>query len=278
MDINYNLVGDGVHVYSVWENWVMDVPLPEGKTVDVLIDKFDWSKVPDNKIRIVVIQEPFYNMLEPVMTLPDCYTHVLTYRQEVLDNNPKASFMLTSTVWVLSPPKEKKFCVSTVVGGKITPNFYGYPLRHALWDRREEITIPKDFYLSSYCKYKGADYENNLVLDDDKNKMFDCQFHITIQNSYLKNCFSEQIIDSMVGRSIPIHAGTPNLEDFGFDMDGIYVCKTVDEIIEVCNSLTPDVYESKKDAIETNYNVVQDYIDYDVTLKKHVNKLLWGEK
>ena len=66
-------------------NWNVLVDIFTDKQVEILIDKFDYSFVPPGVIRIVVIQEPFFNMLAPVMQHPDFYSYVLTYHQELLD-------------------------------------------------------------------------------------------------------------------------------------------------------------------------------------------------
>jgi hypothetical protein len=255
-------------------DWGLVMNFETDKQVEILIDRFDYSFVPDNTIRIVVIQEPTHMLVSDVMKFTDYYSFVFTYHQEVLDNNPKAKLFLGMTTWIDPNQKyEKKFAVSTLVGGKNDRRFKGYSLRHELWERQSKITMPKDFYLSSACRYEKADYKNNLVLGDYKSVMFDCMFHIAIENVYLRNCFSEKIIDCFLTRTIPVHFGTPNIGDF-FDEEGIIKVRDVNQIITICNKLTPDFYRGLSSVIEENYNRALIYSNYDKLLKDAILKVL----
>jgi hypothetical protein len=262
----------GVRVQAGWE---MILDIDTNKQIEVLIDRFEYNYVPRGVIRIVVIQEPFYNMIFPVMEHPSFYTYVLTYREEILKNNPKARFFLGSNAWV-DPNRDrgKKFCVSTVVGGKDRFGFAGYPMRHKLWELQNLITIPRDFYLSSESKFLGGDYGSALVLGYDKEPMFDCQFHIAIQNGWIRNCYSEQLLDCFLTKTIPIHWGTPNISEMGFNMDGIYECETLEHIINTCNSFTPETYRAKLSAVEDNYRLALPKASYGECLRNKIIELI----
>jgi hypothetical protein len=255
-------------------DWNLVMNFETDKQVEILIDRFDYSFVPENTVRIVVIQEPTHMLVSDVMKYIDYYTFVFTYHQEILDNNPKARLFLGMTTWVDPNQKyEKKFKVSTLVGGKTDSRFKGYSLRHELWDRQSEIKTPKDFYLSSACKYNKADYSKNLVLGDYKSVMFDCMFHIAIENVYLRNCFSEKIIDCFLTRTIPVYFGTPNIGDF-FNELGIVIVNNVDQIITACNFLTPEFYNGLSYVIDENYNRALAYSSYDRLLHDAIVNVL----
>jgi hypothetical protein len=257
--------------------WGFPLEIESDKRIEVLVDKFDFSPVPENTIRIVVMDEPINIIYDDVKDHPECYTYVFTFLQDVLDTNPKAVFFRGIYSWVTyDKPYEKKFAVSTVVGAKNNPKFEGYAKRHELWRRREEIKIPKDFYLSHTYKPVGVDLSHELILGDErysKNEMFDCMFHICIENTSIPNYFSEKILDCFLTRTIPIYIGCYNIGTY-FDAWGVIEVSNVSQIISACNGLTPEFYEYLKDSIEDNYQTALKYVNWENSLKETILKLL----
>ena len=262
----------GIRIYADWD---ITINLSTEEQVDVLIDRFDYSPVPDGVIRIVVIQEPYFNLITPVMQYPDSYSYVLTYHQELLDNIPKARYFIALDPWVYAENvKTKRFAVSSIVGGKRGIRFPGYAIRHALWDQKKHITIPHEIYLSTKFKLGGVNYNTYpYVIDDQKQPAFDCMFHIVIENVFVRNCFSEKLTDCFYTKTIPIYCGAPNIGDF-FNIDGILVCNTIKDIIRTCNGLTPDVYWGKIAIMEDNFERCKKYLGYDEILKRAIMTIL----
>ena len=117
----------------------INIDIDTDKSVDVYIDEFDTSPVPEGNIRIVITIEPRnFKLLDNIKNYPDSYTYVLTYYEVVLNNNPKARYFIMANTWV-DPffDYKKKFCVSTIVGGKLALGYDGYPMRHELWYRQD---------------------------------------------------------------------------------------------------------------------------------------------
>jgi hypothetical protein len=257
--------------------WGFPLDIESEKNIEVLVDKFNFSPVPDNTIRIVVMDEPINIVYNDVKDHPECYTYVFTFLQDILDNNPKAVFFHGIYAWVTyDKPYEKKFAVSTVVGAKNNPIFDGYAKRHELWRRRNEIKIPKDFYLSHTYKPIGVDMSHELILGDEiysKNEMFDCMFHICIENTSIPNYFSEKILDCFLTKTVPIYCGCPNIGDFFFKV-AVLSCDTVDDIINVCNKVTPALYDRLSLLIEDNYQTALKYVNWENSLKETILKLL----
>ena len=271
-------------------SYPINVDIDTEKNVDVYIDCFDKRPVPAGDIRIIILQEPFFynrsvqsfkDLYEFVGSNPDCYTHLLTYYDVVLKTHPKSIFFLATTSWMkgyVSP--QKNFSVSTLVGGKNNPVFPGYAVRHELWRKRDQIIIPKDFYLSTECRWSEGDYINHKSLQGSivpfsKAPLFDSQFHIAIENTYLDNVFSEKLVDCFQTKTVPIHYGFPNIGDF-FNADGVFVAHNVTDIINICNKLTPQTYDSMMPAIEDNYNRSHKYCVYDEQIKNIIIKLING--
>jgi hypothetical protein len=264
-------------------NYTFPITIETEKNVDVYIDSFNMSPVPDGAIRIIQLQEPriLDSLYEQIENNKECYTYVLTYREDILATNPKAKPFLRISSWVSGyVPKRKKFSVSTVVGGKNDPVMKGYALRHNLWRNKNMITIPKDFYLSGtshtshiFIPWREADYKRNLVLGPTKEPMFDCMFHIAIENTSIKNMFSEKILDCFQTRTVPIYYGCLNISDY-FNIEGIIVVNNLTEIINACNRLTPETYRNMLPAMEDNYIRSNNWRDDMGLLKDAVIKLL----
>jgi hypothetical protein len=248
--------------------------------IEIVVDRFYYTPVPEGTIRIVIIQEPYsYDLINIVLDKrnDNFYTYVFTYHQQVLDNCKKAIQFICVHTWIRNYQfPQKKFGVSTLVGGKTKPTMEGLDYRHNLWHRQNEIKIPKDFYLSSAYPYAGADYRNSLVLNtklEDKQIMFNSEYHIVIENTAIRNMFTEKILDCFQTKTIPIFYGCSNIGDF-FNADGILMAKNVDDIINICNSLTPEIYNTKLVAIEDNYQRSMEYITAAQVLDNKLNEIL----
>jgi hypothetical protein len=59
--------------------------------------------------------------------------------------------------------------------------------------------------------------------------------------------------------TIPIYWGCPSIGDF-FDIDGILTFDTIDDLSEILNSLTPELYNSKIKNIKNNFELSKKYI------------------
>lgn len=248
--------------------------------IEIVVDGFYFTPVPIGTIRIIIIQEPYsYDLINIVLDKgnDNYYTYVFTYHQQVLNKCKKAVYFLCVSAWIQNYQfVPKKFGVSTIVGGKIAPTMEGLDLRHSLWNRQNEIKIPKDFYLSSQCQYSGADYSNSLVLGSDLSEkyiMFNNEFHVVIENTAIRNMFTEKLLDCFQTKTIPIFYGCSNIGDF-FNVEGMYLVKNVDDIINTCNILTSETYEKKIEAIEDNYQRSMNYLSHSQILDRKLNEIL----
>lgn len=246
------------------------------KKVEIFIDKFYYRPIPEDTIRIIILQEPFYiNNFKYFLNTKmydEFYTFIFTYDKDLLTNHPKARLFLGINGWVTNFNKEKKFGVSTLVGGKSNPNLEGYQMRHQIFNRQHEITIPKDIYLSSHSRF-NTDYTNKLILYDDKSIMFDNQFHVAIENTSMDNMFTEKLIDCFQSKTIPIFYGCPNISEY-FNINGIIHINSISEAITEINKLTPEYYFEKLEYIEENYNKSMKYLSYDTLLYNKINEVI----
>jgi hypothetical protein len=238
-----------------YNKYPTNIDIDTKKNVEVYIDEFNTTPVCEGDIRIVILEESVQGTLFSLAyDYRDAYTYLLTYHHELLNDNPKARlFHSTINSWVRGytfPPK--KFCVSTLVGGKSDPRQSGYVIRHELWRRRNEITIPTEFYLSSAFRWGEVNYDGEKILGEKKYPLFDSQFHIAIENTKINNYFSEKIIDCFQTKTVPIYYGCTNMENY-FNCEGIIFVDSVDDIVSYCNGLTSETYERMLPFAEDNF-------------------------
>jgi len=264
--------------------WPVFIDVHTNKHIRVLIDKFDTSPIRRGEIRIVVVHEEKSKIRDHIDVYPKDYDYVLTYRKEILDNNPKARYFMGVTPFCLpNPDMIKKFAISTIVSGRL--NNEGHLLRHELWRRRDEIKIPKDFYLSSNKDtiFDEADYNKEKVLRhnnnrfDGKTDVMDCMFHIAIETISCWGNFSEKLIDCLLTKTVPVYWGCHNVGDY-FDEKGIIQCSNVDEIIQACNSLTEKDYWDRKPSIDCNYDNALKHFDFGESLSLTIQQILDNER
>lgn len=256
--------------------------IPTDKQVDVYIDMIEGSPVPENHIRIMILEEPKKDRVyDFVKNNPQLYTHLLTFHEELLKDNSKAIRFHSMTAWVRDyHSTNKTFSVSTVVGGKKDSVMEGYGIRHALWKNRHRITIPKRFYLSGTAQHfhqfkpwKDVDYRGQLVLGASKEPLFDSMFHVAIENTSIKNYFSEKLVDCFQAHTVPIYYGCKNIGDF-FNKEGIIQVNSLEGLIEACNLMTPEIYRVLKPAMEDNYNRSLEWLDNQEQIRRAILKII----
>tara|TARA_R110002020_G_scaffold176219_1_gene368327 strand:- start:3997 stop:4881 length:885 start_codon:yes stop_codon:yes gene_type:complete len=108
------------------------------------------------------------------------------------------------------------------------------------------------------------------------------RFSIVVENFQDELYFTEKILNCFATGTIPIYIGAKNISD-KFNIDGIIQFNTIEELHPIINSLSEELYKSKKLAIEDNFNrckqyrIIEDYI-YKNYIEVVENKptLKWG--
>ena len=108
------------------------------------------------------------------------------------------------------------------------------------------------------------------------------RFSIVVENFQDELYFTEKILNCFATGTIPIYIGAKNISD-KFNIDGIIQFNTIEELHPIIDSLSEELYKSKKLAIEDNFNrckqyrIIEDYI-YKNYIEVVENKptLKWG--
>ncbi len=138
--------------------------------------------------------------------------------------------------------------------------YRNYNMRKDLWPRENEITIPRQFYVSRRAIHKfSAEYQNRVLPTDSKKWVLDTQFYIAIENSSQRNYMSEKLLDCFMTLTAPIYIGCPNVTDY-FDARGIIIAKDLNDIIRIANTLTPQKYEEMLPYLKKNKEIAEGLI------------------
>jgi hypothetical protein len=150
--------------------------------------------------------------------------------------------------------KEKTFEIAHLRGNLLKT--YGHSLRHELLDRQNEIKIPKKFY-DIYGDRGNIENARKGKEDVFGNPMFGVAIENTQHNGY----FTEKIIDCFLQKTIPVYWGCSDIDKF-FNPEGIITFTSVDDLICKVNNLDEKYYHNRLIAINENYELAIQYIDY----------------
>ena len=94
----------------------------------------------------------------------------------------------------------------------------------------------------------------------------DYMFHIVVENDFYDNYYTEKLTDCFATGTIPVYYGSPTIGET-FNMDGVIL---LDESFDI-NSLSQDLYMSKLDAVEDNFQRVKNIKMADEVLFEMIN-------
>ena len=261
---------------KIYCSWDLHFDLHHEKQIELYVDSIPNTPVPADTIRFVFLLEPIdiLNLNSAAIEgyKNGTYNHIFTHNEDLLAAIPTAHLFEFGTTWVKNYRfPEKKFEVSTLVGGKLMAP--GHHLRQKLWFKENRIkSIPTNFFLSG--NFGGIEnYKNNPVLGDDKSPLFNSQFHVCIENTKRNNWFTEKLIDCLQTKTIPIYWGCPNIGNW-FNTEGFFIVNSLEEIISVCNSLTDKTYNEKLQFVEENFEKSKKFATINDRLIEKIEELL----
>lgn len=260
-------------------SWDLNFDIKHEKQIELYVDKIPTNITPNNVVRFVFLLEPpeILNLSKQAINGYNSgyYNYLFTHNQNLLDTIKNSYVFPLASTWIKNYDfPEKRFEISALVGGKRMAE--GHILRQKLWFRENKIENPTKFFLSG--NFGGIqNYNNNPILGDSKNPLFDSQFHICIENTKRKNWFTEKLIDCLETKTVPIYYGCPNIGEW-FDERGFIIVNDLKEIIETCNKLTPEIYEKMLPYVEYNFKKSKDYTDVAKRLKDKIIQIIKNEK
>ena len=105
----------------------------------------------------------------------------------------------------------------------------------------------------------------------------DYKYSIIVENNRTDHYFTEKIMDCIATGTIPIYWGCPNIGNY-FNEKGILSFEKIEDLTEIFKIISePDHYESLLPIVEENYNLVQQYNNYEDWMFENVYKKILNE-
>lgn len=269
---------------SVVSYWLQKDTVPFPRVSTTIINDHPYDKILRIQgRRLIYLQtepEAIVACREFLLKNATLFHAIVTFDSVVLRHCPNAIGYSVGGCWIRhdeygkANPIEKQFAISTLVGTKVWTE--GHRFRGLLYTRQREITsIPYTFYRSTKIGEIPEITNNPLFIWDSKYELFRTyQYSIAIENSRQDNYFTEKLIDCFVTKTIPIYWGCPNIGHF-FRTDGMIVLETAtfEEFKAKIDTLTPDTYAAKRDAIEENYRRALHYVSVPANIHRAVKRI-----
>jgi len=222
-------------------------------------------------INIISLYEPneYFGLHDWVIKNKDLFNIILTWDDKVLNNCSNALYQPFGHTWFkpdqYNKNHKKEFKIVHLRGSLLKS--YGHQIRWDVLNRKNEIKVPIKFY-ETY-----GDRHNIEQARIDKEEIFgDSMFGIAIENFSHRGFFTEKILDCFLLKTIPIYWGCSNIEDF-FNIEGIIRIENADDAIYSINNLTKEFYISKKDIIEENWRIAQQYVNYEQNIVDQIKSI-----
>jgi len=252
----------------------LDVNFQTEKFCELYADMI--PNTPKESIRILWVMEPneVSGFRQNVINNHTKFDLILTWDTEILSACPNSKLFPYGTTWIKDYefPENKEYCITTLIGGKTQCS--GHILRRSVPEQSKLITsIPVHLYNSINSSFTDSTefrrMESNLL----KNELFYSQFHIVIENVTSDNWFTEKLIDCFQTKTIPIYIGCDNIGDY-FDLRGIFHVKSLEEMVEVCNTITPETYNNMLEYVNINYEKSMNYHDFRQRIEDEVKSYI----
>ena len=264
--IDENLIGQkGLSRYSDPHiNWSRET---EDYDIGIYTDRmcFTQSINPDKINCAWIIEPPIINGENYVNIVKnkDKFKYIFSYIKNVGNQVDNFVFVPHGGTWVKDDDiiiHEKTKTVSCIFSWKDWNPYHR--MRHRVYDRFKNTNLV-DFYGS------GCDKELEYKVDAIKDHMFT----IVIENSIESDYFTEKLLDCFLTGTIPIYVGSKTTREY-FNSDGIIYFEGDEDLPTIINTLTPELYNSKIDAIKENFEIAKNYIHPEHIIENFLNENL----
>ena len=221
--------------------------------------------------RVFAAGEPTpYMGLDPhrVAKMGVFYQGLILAWHQALRHLPQTRPFRMGSSWVTweTNPEEKKFGIGGIFSGKVDDRLPGYAVRRKIIGLENSITIPSMVYSPSR-QWKGTSFE---YPQPSKRPALEYMYHLAVENCIEKGYFTEKIMDCFLTYTIPVYFGDPRIGD-AFVPDGIIKLNQNDLVAQI-NSLTPEFYRSKRDALVENRKRAERYWHFEDNVVSHIRQ------
>lgn len=229
----------------------------------------------ESRFKIAWLMEPreyVPKAYEKLSRLIDAFDLVLTFDSKALNEYPSKCVRIPcdgiflDSDSVFSKHEKHKLC-SMIYSRKTL--LTGHKLRHKIAKAINAKGFDVDMFGSGTGTYikKKSDALNPYM------------FSVTIENSIDDFYVTEKAFDCFATRTIPIYWGTKKINtDFGFNPDGILTFDTLEELTNILADISTDLYISKLNAVEENYQSVLRHYSVDDHIAAAISEFIEGIK
>lgn len=172
---------------------------------------------------------------------------IFTFDKDLLELSDKFVLLPIGGCWIEEEDRklyEKTKLVSIILSEKKSTE--GHQLRHKIVEKHPTLDV--------------FGYNNHIVKKISGLK--DYKFSVIIENCKKDYYFTEKLIDSFMAGTIPIYWGCPSIGNF-FDISGMLIFDTLDELDSIMNNLNKELYDSKIESIKYNFEEAKKYLVAD---------------
>jgi hypothetical protein len=233
------------------------------KKVTICFDTCNYN--PSSDFNVLVQLEPpaILDTEKEIINNKNNFDLILTYNENIIKECNNSEFFPFGTCWINNNERKiynKSKLISIIASNKRFTE--GHILRHSIIN---EYKNKLDLFGGGYNHI-----ENKIT------GLMDYKFSVVIENSQVKNYFTEKIIDCFAVGTVPIYWGCPNISDF-FDNKGILIFNSIDEFNDIILNINDDTYEKMLHYVKINYEIAKDYFDFWVRLEKKIENKINGK-
>ena len=261
--IDENLIGQpGLSRYiDPKTNWERE---PDNYDVAIYVDRLCFV-IPKDETKINcawLIEPPIINgeNYQNVIKNKDNFRYIFTHHKNLLSQSDNVVYTPHGGTWLRDEDiniHNKSKLVSCIFSWK---NWNPYHrMRFRVFDRLKD---------DSRVEFHGSGCEKPLDFKIDGLK--DYMFSIVIENSIESVYFTEKLIDCFLSGTIPIYVGSKQTSEY-FNPDGIIYFEGDEDLPAILDSLSPELYLSKMDAIKENYEIAKNYMHPEQLIQNYLN-------
>lgn len=216
--------------------------------------QFYWQPHPGLKPQLsIMIVEPsslHYKHISLAQRFYHRFHRILTHDPELLTAIPNARRLVPADTWLENWPEsapEKTKMASIIASEK--RYLEGHKLRHILIEYIRANSLDIDVLGRGYKPF-----------EDKADGLLPYRYSLVIENTREPGYINEKLIDAFLCRTVPIYWGAPDVDE-NFDLDGMIICNTEEEIIAALNHMSEDDYLRRHDAIEANFHKAEQLHD-----------------
>ena len=191
----------------------------------------------------------------------DNFKYVFSYIRNIGNQIDNFVFIPHGGTWIREDEislYEKSKLVSSIFSWKNWNSYHR--MRFRVYDRLKDDGRV-DFY--------GSGCEKELEFKSEALK--DYMFSIVIENSIESDYFTEKLLDCFLTGTIPIYVGSKTTQDY-FDSNGIIYFEGDEDLPEILNSLSVELYQSKMESIKKNFEIAKKYIHPESFIEDFLSK------